>query len=206
LLLFLTGIVLLSVIPVVGTYFLTASRRYDATDASAMQRLPVRKVALVFGAGVQPDGVPTPYLKARIETAIKLYEMGKVQHLLMSGDNRKANYNEPVAMQRYAEKRGVDPADITLDYAGYNTYDSCYRARYIFKLREVTVVSQGYHVPRIVLTCSGLGVDTVGVAATRKGRDYTISYIGREVLAVDKALIEIAFKPPATRLGESQPL
>lgn len=193
-------------IPTIVFNHATASLRYNAMDNGWEQRVPEKGVAIVLGAGVYPDGTPTPYLKWRIQTAVDLYNAGKVQKLLMSGDNGAAHYNEPEVMGRYAEDLGVPEEDIVLDFAGFNTYDTCYRARYIFDLREAVVVSQGYHVPRAVATCNELGIETVGVAAKHTGRDFTVPYLAREVLSTNKAVLQIITKPQATLMGAPEPI
>jgi vancomycin permeability regulator SanA len=166
-----------------------------------MDAVPRRDVAMVLGAGVLPSGEPTPYLKSRIATAVDLYKTNKVKHLLVSGDNSTSHYNEPVVMKKYAVKLGVKAKDITVDYAGFNTYDSCYRALAIFGVTRMIVVTHGYHLPRAVATCNGLGIQTVGVAAKHTGRDFTLNYIAREMLSTNKALMQIVFKPQPTVLG-----
>lgn len=89
-------------------------------------------VAIVLGAGVLPSGEPTPYLQRRLDSAVDLYKAGIVKTLLLSGDNSASHYNEPVAMQRYVAEQGVPRTATVLDYAGFNTYDSCYRAEALF--------------------------------------------------------------------------
>jgi vancomycin permeability regulator SanA len=188
------------VAPMAYTFKTTRGNRYDLDKASISQ-VPYHEVAIVFGAGVQKNGEPTPYLRHRIETAVKLYKAKRVSKLLMSADNSSKKYNEPSAMKRYAEKLGVPANAITLDYAGFNTYDSCYRAHAVFGLKEATLVSQGYHLPRAMTTCEGLGVKNTGVIAEDQSRDYTVNYILREFLSTDKMVIQQIFKPHPTVLG-----
>src|SRR5512134_3841451 len=108
------------------------------TGAYALDRIyqteesPARRVAIVFGAGLRRDGTPTAILRDRVETAAELYFGGKVEKILMSGDNRFDYYNEPEAMRQYALSLGVPVQAIAVDYAGRRTYDTCYRARAIF--------------------------------------------------------------------------
>ncbi len=104
------------------------SRTYTVSDISP------ERAAIVFGAGLWRDGSPTPVLQDRVATAAELYFAGKVEKLLMSGDNRVENYNEPAAMREYALQLGVPDEAIVLDYAGRRTYDTCYRARDILVL------------------------------------------------------------------------
>lgn len=197
---FITGVLLLFG-PTIYANLSTRSVRYDPARTS-LNKIPKSKVALVFGAGVNRiTGQPTPYLQWRVETAVKLYKAGRVQKLLMSGDNSTKKYNEPMAMRTLAEKLGVKKNDIVLDYAGYSTYDSCYRAHKIFGLSQATLISQGYHLPRAVMSCDALGVNSIGVDAINKGRGWTVNYIIREWLSTDKALVQAIFKPQPTLLG-----
>ena len=104
--------------------------------------VPAGRVAIVFGAGLWRDGTPTPVLEDRVRTAANLYFEGKVEKLLMTGDNRFVEYNEPESMRQFAISLGVPDEDIVLDYAGRRTYDSCYRARDIFRLDLETGVDE----------------------------------------------------------------
>ncbi|HWQ04204.1 MAG TPA: ElyC/SanA/YdcF family protein [Longilinea sp.] len=127
-----------------------------------------RPVAIIFGAGLQRDGSPTEVLRDRVATGADLYFSGKVKKLLMSGDNRFENYNEPGAMRAYALELGVPDGDIILDYAGRRTYDTCYRAKAIFGIQQAVLVTQRFHLPRALVICNGLGLDGVGVSADRR--------------------------------------
>lgn len=191
--------------PAVYAKLSTSPRRYSLSHTS-VQDIPRRHVAIVFGAGLYDGDKPTSYLRTRVETAVRLYKAKRVDKLLMTGDNSVASYNEPAAMLKLAEKLGVPKRDVVLDYAGRNTYDSCYRAKYIFKVNSATVVTQGYHLPRALMTCRGLGIDAVGVAAEHDGRDFTASYIMREWLSTDKAVFELIIKPKPTILGPPLPI
>src|SRR5262249_27163884 len=91
--------------------------------------VPVTPVALVLGAKVNPDGVPSPFLAARLALAKQLYDTGKVRVLLVSGDNRKHNYDEPDVMRQWLLAHGVPARKVVADYAGFDTYDSCARAK-----------------------------------------------------------------------------
>lgn len=124
---------------------------------------PSAPVALVLGAGLKPDGTPTPFLVGRLEVARALYAAGRVQVILVSGDNRVTTYDEPTAMRDWLVANGVPEADVVRDFAGRDTYDSCSRALRIFGVTDLIVVSQGYHLPRAVATCRALGVETQGV-------------------------------------------
>jgi vancomycin permeability regulator SanA len=175
-------------------------------DASGISEADAQRlrVAVVFGAGVRGDR-PTRILAERIEGAVALYQLGRVDKLLMTGDNSRADYDEVSVMGRYAEGLGVPPGDITLDYAGFSTYESCYRLRPIFGVERAVLVTQSYHLPRAIYTCRALGVEAVGLAVPDWGRYANIliaRYTLREALAATKALIDVHLtRPPPTFLG-----
>lgn len=163
---------------------------YAAADA------PSAPVALVLGAGLQPSGEPTPYLAFRLDVAKGLYDAGKVDAILVSGDNRRTDYDEPTAMLDYLVARGVPPAKIVRDFAGRDTYDSCSRAKRIFGVDRVIAITQAYHLPRAVATCRALGLDADGVGDTA-GRQYAHAWSGgtrREKLAAVKAAYDVISK------------
>ena len=199
-LLLLTGLVLL--LPRLITALYAAPRTVRIADA------PARPVAIVFGAGLQRDGTPSPVLRDRVATAVELYRSGKVKKILMSGDNRFVDYNEPGAMAEYAISLGVPEADIVLDYAGRRTYDTCYRARHIFGVQEALLVTQSFHLPRALYLCNSLGVQAVGVNAdlrTYLRRSHFIWQL-RETPATLVALWEVHISRPEPVLGIPEPI
>ena len=164
------------------------------------QEVPAAPVAIVFGAGLKSDGQPTLILKDRLNGAIELIKEGKVQRLLMSGDNRVKNYNEPAAMREYAVQHGVPGSKIELDYAGRDTYDTCFRARHAFSVDKAVLVTQQYHAPRAVFIARGLGIDAVayGVPNLASHQGLQLGYSGREYLADVKAWwdVELGHRKP----------
>jgi SanA protein len=167
--------------------------------------VPSRRVAIVFGAGITADGRPMPALADRVWTASELYKAGKVEKLLMSGDNRFVDYNEPEAMRQYALEQGVPDEDIVLDYAGRRTYDTCYRADYIFGVEEAVLVTQWFHLDRALYICDRLGIDAVGVAADRR-EYYSARYWWlREVAAVARAWLDLNWPHSRTLRGIYDP-
>jgi SanA protein len=181
---------------------------YTSSRLHSVENTPSTQVAIVFGAGLMRDGTPTPVLRDRVATAAELYFSGKVEKLLMSGDNRFEDYNEPGAMAAYAARLGVPEADIVLDYAGRRTYDTCYRARHIFGLENAILVTQRYHLPRAVYTCSMLGVEAEGTPADLR-RYNPISYnrwLVREIGANLVALWELWVAHPVPVLGQPEPI
>ncbi|HEY5152948.1 MAG TPA: ElyC/SanA/YdcF family protein [Candidatus Saccharimonadales bacterium] len=199
----LSVIIILAILfgPITYTFFSTRGDRHDL-DRTPISKIAFHHVALVFGAGILPDGRPTPYLQYRVETAVKLYKAHRVDILLMSGDNSVNYHNEPLVMKNYAVKLGVPAKAIVVDDAGFNTYDSCYRAHAIFGLHDATLVSQGYHLPRAMVTCRALGVTNTGVIAVHPTQDYALNYLARELVSTDKMAIQLVFKPNPTLLGK----
>jgi len=169
---------------------------------------PVARAAIVFGAGLQRDGSPSPVLKDRVAAAVQLYELGKVEKLLMSGDNRYLDYNEPAAMATYAVSLGVPEEAIVLDYAGRRTYDTCYRALHIFGLKEALLVTQNFHLPRAIFSCQGLGMQVSGVTADlRDYNSHSLRYWNvRELPATLVALWQVWVSHPLPVLGDPEPI
>jgi len=167
---------------------------------------PTAQVALVFGAGLRRDGSPTAILRDRVQAAVQLYREGKVEKILLSGDNSYIYYNEPGAMKEYALVLGVAEEDIVLDYAGRRTYDSCYRAGAIFGITKAILVTQPFHLPRAVYTCRQLGLDASGFAAENiYFRKVSRLYWNiREVPAMLVAIFDVHITHPLPILGEKE--
>ena len=161
---------------------------------------------LVLGAGVLPDREPTQVLQGRLQTALALYQAGRVRWFLVSGDNRSPYYNEPQAMRKWLLKQGVPANRIVADFAGRRTYDSLRRARVIFGLRRIVIVTSDFHLPRAIFIAQHLGLDAWGVAAPTESHPWhrRIVFWGREYLARHAALLDAWF-PPSTLLGPREP-
>jgi vancomycin permeability regulator SanA len=188
----------LALLPVTWLYVSTADGLRTTADA------PRTEVAVVFGAGLW-NGEPSPYLAHRLDAAAKLYRAGRIEAVLVTGDNSREDYDEPDAMRAYLTKRGVPDRQIVSDYAGFDTWDSCVRARKIFGVHEAVLISQTFHIRRAVALCRAAGVRSygVGVDATH---DVTWYYGGtREVFAAGKALLDAVFKPDPQFLGRKEP-
>jgi SanA protein len=187
-----------------------AALRYRSLTYT-VETVPARRVAIVFGAQIYPDGSPSPMLADRVATGADLWRAGKADVLLLTGDNRFANYNEPEVMRRYALSLGVPDEALVLDYAGRRTYDSCYRARDIFGVRDPIVVTQNFHLDRTLFTCRALGLEAVGVAADYQrpsGYDRRSLWYGRlrELPALTIALLEVSLLRPRPVLGDPLPI
>lgn len=193
---------LILLLPRLITAWNARARLYQSDNA------PFTRVAVVFGAGLWRDGSPTPVLRDRIKTAAELYFNGKVEKLLMSGDNQVIEYNEPGAMKTYALDLGVPEEDIVLDYAGRRTYDTCYRARDIFGVSKAILITQGFHLPRALYICNSLGLPAIGVSADQREyrRGSIIFWNIREVIATLIAFWEVHVSHPVPVLGSPEPI
>ncbi|MFE4290340.1 vancomycin high temperature exclusion protein [Streptomyces sp. NPDC056647] len=170
---------------------------------STVAEVPARDVAVVFGAGLW-SGRPTPYLAHRLDAAAELYGAGKVKVVLVTGDNSREEYDEPSAMRTYLVERGVPDDRIVSDYAGFDTWDSCVRAKKIFGVDRAVLVTQGFHVRRAVALCGAAGVESYGVGVAEP-RDATWYYGGiREVFASGKAAAEAVLQPNPMFLGPAE--
>jgi SanA protein len=169
---------------------------------------PSERIAIIFGAGLRRDGRPTAVLRDRVETGVRLYFDGKAEKLLMSGDNRAVEYNEPEAMRQYALSLGVPEKDIVLDYAGTRTYDTCYRAKSIFGLESVLLVTQKFHLPRALFLCNVLGIEAQGVEANNLNysRRSLVFWNIREQFATFTAFMDIYVEEPIPILGQPEPI
>jgi SanA protein len=177
-------------------------------DIYTVDNAPMEPVAVVFGAGLTRDGQPTPILRDRVETAAELYFSGKVQKLLMSGDNRSVDYNEPEAMRQYALRLGVPAGAIVLDFAGRRTYDTCYRAKAIFGLDSALLVTQAFHLPRALFLCNALGLQAVGVQAEQRHYWLPLMFFWniREQFATLGAFVDVYISKPLPVLGNPEPI
>jgi SanA protein len=176
-----------------------------------LENVPEHPVAIIFGAWVEPDGDPSAMLADRVKTGVELYQAGKVKALLLTGDNHITTYNEPETMRQYALTLGVPDSALVLDYAGFRTYDSCYRARDIFKVNQAILVTQAFHLDRALLACNGLGIDSVGVAADvvrPEGYSQWTLFISevREFPSTTFAVIDLMSSRKPTFLGEPLPI
>jgi vancomycin permeability regulator SanA len=181
---------------------------YAAPRTFIADNVPAERVAIVFGAGLRRDGTPTAILRDRVETAVQLYQQGKVTKLLMSGDNRFIEYNEPEAMRQYALDLGIPDKDIVLDYAGRRTYDTCYRAKAIFQVDSAILVTQDFHLPRALFLCNGFGVESNGVEAnnTYFRKISRLIWNTRELFATTQAVWDVYVTKPLPVLGDPEPI
>nr|WP_245679475.1 ElyC/SanA/YdcF family protein [Actinomadura hibisca] len=172
-----------------------------------VERVPATPVALVLGAGIWQEQ-PSLLLARRLDLAAELYRTGKVKVLLVSGDNRRHGYDEPTVMRDYLVRHGVPEGRVVRDFAGLDTWDSCARAKRIFKVERVTVVTQRFHLPRAVALCRAAGMEAYGVGDDSMGGNRTEATVGgylREPLAMLKAVRSLTFRPAPAVGGRDEP-
>jgi len=138
---------------------------------TTMAAVPEREVGLVLGTSkTTTHGQPNLHFTSRMDAAAALFQAGRVRHLLVSGDNHIATYDEPTAMREALMARGVPATAITLDYAGFRTLDSVVRAQTVFGLARCTIITEAYHCPRALWIAQRHGLDAVAFAAPDVGR------------------------------------
>ncbi len=162
--------------------------------------LPEYQVALLLGAKVYDNGVLSPIMKDRTDVAIEIYNLGKVKKILVSGDHGTNGYDEVNAIKNYLLEKGVDKKDIFLDHAGFDTYDSVYRAKNIFEVESMIIVTQKFHLPRAVYISNSLGVESVGIVADRR-YIFLRNYL-RESVSRVKAFLNVMFGAEPKFLGD----
>jgi SanA protein len=166
-----------------------------------LNQIPNTKVAIIFGAGINGN-TPSSYLQDRLDAGILLYKTQKVKKLLLSGDNGNDAHDELTVMKNYCFEKGVDTTKIYLDYAGFDTYSTMYRAKKIFDLDSAILVSQKYHLNRAIYLGSKMGVKSIGFVANK--REYTnYLYVQfREFFSVFKSTIDVLRNRKPRFLGE----
>ena len=181
---------------------------YASPRTFTVDNVPSERVAIVFGAGLLRDGSAGPVLRDRVETAVQLYQQGKVDKLLISGDNRVVEHNEPEAMRQYALAFGIPDEAIILDYAGRRTYDTCYRAREIFQVQSAILVTQNFDMPCALFLCNWFGVESTGVEANNRyfRKISRLYWNTRELFANVQAAWDVMIAKPLPVLGDPEPI
>lgn len=161
---------------------------------------------LVLGCGVRPDGEPSLMLRDRLDMGLILYNKEAAPKLLMSGDHGRVEYDEVNTMKDYALERQVPSWDVFMDHAGFSTYESMARAKEVFQVQRVIIVSQKYHLYRAVYDARALGLEAYGVAAEDVAYSGQVMREVREILARAKDWVYCLVKPDPTFLGEAIPI
>ncbi|MFQ7401829.1 MAG: vancomycin high temperature exclusion protein, partial [Neglectibacter sp.] len=147
-----------------------------------------------------------PMLHDRLQQGVALYQKEAAPKLLVSGDHGREEYDEVNAMKRFAEEQGVPSEDVFMDHAGFSTYESVYRARDIFQVRRMVIVTQEYHLSRALYIAKRLGIEAWGVPADPRTYSGQTARDLREILARDKDFLTCILKPKPTYLGKAIPV
>lgn len=163
-------------------------------------------VGIVLGASVRPDKSLSPILQDRVDKALELYKNGTIKRFLLSGDHGQKDYDEVNAMKSYLNKKGVPNGDIFLDHAGFDTYDSMFRAREVFQVEKAIVITQEFHLPRAIYVGRKMGLELQGYVADNREYPGNDHFIRREWLANIKAWIELNIEKSPTYSGDPIPI
>jgi SanA protein len=175
--------------------------------AASVEDVPRAQAALVLGAQVKPDGSPSAMLADRIEAAAELYRAGKVDKLLLSGDHGRWAYDEVGTMRRELRARGIPARDLFTDHAGFDTWDSAQRARRVFGVDSVVVVTQRFHMARALYAAHRAGLDASGYAADRRSYGTVMARLRlREALARVKVVADAVTGADPRFLGPRLPI
>lgn len=154
------------------------------------KEVPKTNVGIIFGAGINGNR-PSKYLKDRLDAGILLYKSKKINKILLSGDNGREDHDELTVMKEYCYNKGVDSTKIYIDYAGFDTYSTMSRAKYIFKIDTAILISQKYHLNRAVYIGNKMGVNSIGFSAnTGQYRNYKYVCF-REFFSIFKSAIDV---------------
>lgn len=194
----IAGCIVLLVVLSINIRVVTLANKYK----HSVDEMPKTDVALVLGALVHKDGTPSKILADRLDFSIDLYKKDKVSKILVSGDNSRKEYNEVIAMKKYIVDKGVNEDDVYMDYAGFSTYDSVYRAKEIFGIKNMVVVTQDYHLSRGVYIARKLGIDAYGTSSDKHHYPKLIIYKIREALARCKDFVFVNIDKKPVCLGE----
>lgn len=190
------GLVVVGVIVTAVSWVRLSTRN----DVYGVADVPSAPVAIVLGAGLRPDGGPSPWLAARLRDAASLYEAGTVRAILVSGDHGRSDYDEVAAMTEWLVDHDVPAEKVVADHAGFDTYDSCQRAHRVFGVDDAIVVTQDFHLPRALFLCQQAGIRAVGVGSAAHGGRPGMNAL-REVPASVKAVFDVVLDPGPRYLG-----
>lgn len=168
----------------------------------SLKKFPKNDVGIIFGAGINGNQ-PSKYLKDRLDAGILLYKAKRINKILLSGDNGREEYDELTVMKNYCYQHGVDTTKIFIDYAGFDTYSTMYRAKHIFKIKKATLISQEYHLNRALYIGRNLGIKSAGYSAN-KGEYSGYNYVKfREYLSRFKSFFDVFRNREPKFLGNS---
>ena len=193
-------VIILLFIFVVNLYVIISSKNQILKDENT--KIENFDCLLVLGAGIINNERPTLMLKDRLDKSIELYKKGIVPKIIMSGDHSSENHNEVIIMKNYAIERGIPSEDIFMDHAGFCTYDSIYRAKEIFGVKNMIIVTQKYHLYRSIYIANFLGIKSYGIKSDARIYTKMPYHLVREMLARCKNFFKCVFRMKPKYLGE----
>lgn len=197
---------LFAIIALCFILFLCSAAIERATEGKTfghIDGIPKNKVGLVLGTSNKlVGGRSNPYYTNRINAAIALFKAGKIDYILVSGDNGSLYYNEPIVFKRDLIKAGIPEERIFLDYAGFRTLDSVVRAKVVFGLDKVTIISQKFHNKRAIYLAQKKGLDAIGFNAGDIAMKDGLKVRIREYFARVKVFIDLALNTQPKFYGE----
>lgn len=188
-----TGFLAVAFICSVILYVQTKEAGFIKPDAISIEEAPY---AIVLGASVTESGDASDALMDRILTGVELYRAGKVDKILMTGDDGAFHIDEVRVMARIATEQGVPATDLIVDGQGYRTYESCKRAKEVLNIDRAVVVTQRFHLARALYLCRSFGIDIQGLAADRQPYKKIVQFTIRDLLSSVKAWFDINIYPP----------
>ncbi len=197
----LLGILTLVILDLIVTLSVK-DRVVSVEDAISLAKEESFDCILVLGCGVREDGTPSHMLADRLRRGIELQKAGAAPKLLMSGDHHRQGYNEVQVMKDVASESGISSSDVFMDHAGLNTYDSLWRAKEVFGVKRILIVTQEYHLYRALYIASALNIEAYGVDADYRTYRGQFMRDAREILARCKDFVQCIAKPDATIGGE----
>ena len=202
---YLTIILIIMILIILGINFYIKNTTKNKIIKESESKMEDIDCILVLGAGIWGDK-PSPMLEDRLLQAISLYNNNVSSKIIMSGDHGKQEYDEVNIMKQFAIEKGIPSENIFMDHAGFSSYESIYRAKEIFKVKKMIIITQKYHLYRALYIAKQLGIEAYGVASDPR------QYVGatyrelREILARNKDFVKCIFKPKPTYLGETIPV
>lgn len=199
-------VIISSLLLLMGNWWVVASTKDDVF--SDYNLLPSNPVGLVLGTSSRlSNGSPNPLFDNRMLAAAELYKLGKISHIIVSGDNRTKFYNEPMEMRKALVKLGVPDSVITLDFAGLRTLDSVIRSKEIFGQDHITIITQSYHSYRALFISHFYDIDAVAIVSHGAQQEPFAKVSVREYFARAKAILDLYVLKTAPRhLGVKEPI
>lgn len=187
---------------VLNTYY---SHKLEPYTFNAFQagNLEHRETAIILGAGLVDNQTPSLMLQDRLDVGYQMLILKKVDKLILSGDNGELTHNEPQVMRNYLVNKGIDPDVLIPDYAGFRTYDTCYRAKAIFGQNKVYIITQDFHITRAIFLCKSMGIDTLGITADLHQYPDVWLNVFRDNIGMVNAFFDIKVLKPIPTLGDA---